>query len=85
MGIDVLYFGGCPNHDLTVKLVREIVTTLGVELEIREIEVSGPEQAQALRFLGSPSVRVNGRDVEPGAGDRTEFARTRADRQPFSI
>ena len=74
MAIDVLYFEGCPNYDPTVKLVREIMQTLGVDLEVREIEISGPEEAQAMRFLGSPSVRVNGRDVEPGADDRTEFA-----------
>jgi hypothetical protein len=27
-----------------------------------------------LRFLGSPTVRVDGRDVEPGADERDEFA-----------
>ena len=74
MGIDVLYFGVCPNHGPTIKLVREVMKTLAADLEIREIEVSGLEQARELRFLGSPSVRVNGRDVEPGADDRTEFA-----------
>lgn len=32
------------------------------------------EAAERLRFLGSPTIRVDGRDVEPGADDRNEFA-----------
>jgi len=31
------------------------------------------EAARNLRFLGSPTVRVNGRDVEPGAEERPDF------------
>ena len=74
MTIEVLYFEGCPNHEPTVQLAREVVETLGLSLAISQVEVAGPEEAEALRFLGSPSVRVDGRDIEPGAGERTEFA-----------
>ncbi len=74
MTIEVLYFEGCPNHQPTVQLVQEVVETLGLSLEVREVEVADSEEAETLRFLGSPSVRVNGRDIEPGADDRTGFA-----------
>lgn len=74
MAIEVLYFEGCPNHEPTVQLVREVVETLGLSLEVREVEISGAEDVEALRFIGSPSVRVDGRDIEPGADDRTEFS-----------
>ena len=74
MTIEVLYFEGCPNHQPTVQLVQEVVDTLGLSLEVSEVEVAGHEEAETLRFLGSPSVRVNGRDIEPGADDRTGFA-----------
>ena len=40
--------------------------------EVRLVEVT-PNDAERLRFLGSPSVRVNGRDVEPGAEERDTF------------
>ena len=33
-----------------------------------------PERAERLRFLGSPTVRVSGHDVEPGADERTDYA-----------
>ena len=36
--------------------------------------VSDLEAAERLRFLGSPTVRVHGRDIEPGADKRTDFA-----------
>jgi hypothetical protein len=35
--------------------------------------VDTPEDAERERFLGSPTVRVNGRDVDPGAGERTDY------------
>ena len=44
----------------------------GAELVVTRVEM--PEHAGQARFLGSPSVRVDGRDVEPGADARTDFA-----------
>ena len=64
--VEVLFFDGCPNHEPTVQLVRDVVAALGVAAELREVTVESAEDAEALRFLGSPSVRVNGRDIEPG-------------------
>ena len=44
-----------------------------VDARIERIEIDTPERAVRIRFLGSPSVRVNGRDVEPGADARDAF------------
>jgi len=72
--IEVLFFDGCPNHEPTVRLAREVVSALGMPAEIHEVVVETVEDAEERRFLGSPSVRVNGRDIEPGADDRAGFA-----------
>jgi hypothetical protein len=72
--IEVLYFAGCPNHAPTVDLAREVIAELGLDAAIREVPVETAEAAEALRFVGSPSVRVNGRDIEPAAREQTEFA-----------
>jgi hypothetical protein len=72
--VEVLFFEGCPNHVPTVQLAREVAAALGVAAEVREVAVETAEDAEALRFLGSPSVRVNGRDIEPDADGRTDFA-----------
>jgi hypothetical protein len=71
--IEILYFDGCPNHPAAVELVERVRRDLGVELELRPIEVPDAEAAQRQRFLGSPTVRVNERDVEPGAEQRTDY------------
>ena len=72
--VEVLFFPGCPNHEPTVQLAREVATSVGVSAEILEVEIESADQAEALRFLGSPSVRINGRDIEPGADGRSDYA-----------
>ena len=72
--IEILYFDGCPNHEPTVDLAREVVIELGLDAEIREVAVETPEAAEALRFVGSPSIRVNGVDIDPEAREQAEYA-----------
>lgn len=72
--VEVLYFDGCPNHGDAVALVERVAGELGLRPEIRLVRVPDGEAAAALRFLGSPTVRIGGRDVEPGAEERTDFA-----------
>ena len=74
MMIEVLYFEGCPNLEPTLSLANEVLSQLGLSADVREIEVRTPEDAKRLRFLGSPSVRVDGRDIEPGVESRREYA-----------
>lgn len=76
MKIEVLYFDGCPNHMPTAQRVRAIVKQEGVSAEVTEIEVKDESEARALAFPGSPTIRVDGLDVEPalrGSAD-TGFA-----------
>ena len=74
MNIDILYFEGCPNVAATRDVVRQVVGELGSEASVREVEVKDEEEATRLRFLGSPTVRVDGVDVEPAARERTDFS-----------
>lgn len=75
MKIEVLYFQGCPNHHATVEQVRRALSGEEITHVVEEIEVQDDSAAQALGFLGSPSVRVNGLDIEPDArvGQRVGF------------
>ena len=72
--VEILYFDGCPNHEGALKLVERVAMELRLEPEITLVNVPDPEAAARLRFLGSPTVRVGGRDVEPGAEERADFA-----------
>jgi hypothetical protein len=71
--VEILYFEGCPNHTATHVLVERIAAELRAMPDVRDVDVPDAEAAARLRFLGSPTVRVNGRDVEPGADERTEY------------
>ena len=71
--IEILFFAGCPNHEPTTNLAREVLSELGLEAEIREVPVETAEEAQTHRFIGSPTVRVNGNDIEPDGRDRIDF------------
>jgi hypothetical protein len=71
--IEVLYFDGCPSTDAFLPRLRDLLAQVGAtdRLELRRVETIGDAERQ--RFLGSPSVRVDGCDVEPGADERTDY------------
>ena len=71
--VEILYFDGCPNHEPAIALVERIGRELGIEPQIRLVNVPDQEAAQRLRFLGSPTVRVGGRDVEPHTEKRSDY------------
>jgi hypothetical protein len=71
--VELLYFEGCPQWQQTRGLVERVASELQVDVDLRPVEVADPETAVKLRFLGSPTVRVDGRDVEPGAEDRRGY------------
>lgn len=73
MRIEILYFDGCPHYQGAVDLVNDILDSNGIAADVEVIHVDDPEQARRLRFLGSPSIRVDGMDVEPAARARTDY------------
>jgi hypothetical protein len=72
MSIQVLYFEGCPNYESAVDLVRSLAGNEAIET----IEIRTQEEAVRRRFLGSPTILVDGVDVEPGARTRIDFGFT---------
>lgn len=73
--VEILTFPGCPNGAPARELVERAIAAAAVDVDLREIDVPDAKTAQRLRFLGSPTIRVNGRDVEPGADAREDFHR----------
>jgi arsenate reductase (thioredoxin) len=62
--VDVLVFDGCPHAEPAIRLAQAVAERLGPGIAVERIDVDTPEQAADLGFLGSPSIRVNGQDVE---------------------
>lgn len=71
--VEILYSDGCPNYGGALALVQRLAKELRLDPEIRLVNVPDLEAAARLRFLGSPTVRVGGRDVESGADQRTDY------------
>jgi hypothetical protein len=73
MTVELLYFDGCPNHEALLPRLRELLASAGLPADIELRRIDSDETAERERFLGSPTVRVDGRDVEPGAERRGDF------------
>jgi hypothetical protein len=73
MRVELLYSEDCPNHEALLRRVRELLADAGEreKVELRRIETD--DDARRQRFLGSPTVRVDGVDVDPDAGQRDDF------------
>jgi hypothetical protein len=74
MRVEVLYVAECPSHPAAVKLVKKILAAEGVATEIHEVLVRDEGMAEELRFCGSPTIRINGRDVSEGPAKEENFA-----------
>lgn len=73
MRIELLYFDGCPSHAAFLPRLRELLAQARVDAPIAERRVQSDADARRERFLGSPTLRVDGVDVDPDAGERTDF------------
>ena len=63
--IEFLYWEDCPSHPQAWSLLQEAMAELGVEIPVEQIEVVTDEAAERLAFPGSPTIRVNGVDIDP--------------------
>ena len=71
--IEVLYVEGCPNYRGALALVERVRAELGIDAELRTTLVRDQAAAEQARFPGSPTVRVDDRDVEPGGEPSAEY------------
>jgi len=64
MKIELLYWDGCPSHPEALELLQTVLAERGIEATVELREVRTDSEAEALRFPGSPTIRVEGRDVD---------------------
>ena len=65
MEIEFLFWQGCPSHPEARQLLDDVLTARGLEVEVKVREVHTQAEAEELRFPGSPTIRVDGSDVDP--------------------
>ena len=62
--IDYLWWAECPSHDEGAELLRVALAAEGLDVQVVSIEVTSEDEAQRLQFIGSPTFRVGGRDLD---------------------
>ena len=71
--IEVLYVQDCPHYPATLALVERVRAELGIDAELRPTLILDQAAAEQAGFPGSPTVRVDGQDVELGSEPVTEY------------
>jgi hypothetical protein len=67
--VELLYWEGCPSYPEARELLADVLGSRGVDAEIRMREVTTDAEAEELRFPGSPTIRIEGRDVDGSGAD----------------
>jgi hypothetical protein len=76
MRVELLWWEGCPSFSESLEDLRRILREEGVAADVELVEVRSDEQAQAERFPGSPTIRLDGRDAIPPAAGAEPFSLT---------
>ena len=72
INVEFLYFNGCPGHEQAYALLQEVLEQEDLDVEVSRIEVAGPEVVEEHRFMGSPSIRIDGVDLEGREAEETQ-------------
>ena len=71
--VELLWFADCPNHPEARRMVADAIERLAPGATFAEIDATDPEVAATHRFPGSPTIRVDGVDIEPGFRDPGDY------------
>jgi hypothetical protein len=71
--VELLWFSECPNHVEARRLLREVVDEVAPGFPIDDIDAGDPDVAARHRFPGSPTIRIDGRDVDPHFRDSGDY------------
>jgi hypothetical protein len=70
MEVELLWWEGCPSTPEALEELRRVLREEGLDDSVELVAVESDEQAERERFPGSPTIRINGRDIiPPGDGD----------------
>ena len=73
MKVELLYFDDCPSYKRLLPRLRALVDDHAPSAEIELRRIDSQDAAERERFLGSPTVLVDGEDVDPSASGRSDF------------
>jgi hypothetical protein len=71
--VELLWFAECPNHPAARRLLAVVIGEVAPGTPITDVDATDPALAERLRFPGSPTIRVDGRDVDPTYVDPGDY------------
>ena len=71
--VELLWFQGCANHPAARLMLEEVIGEVAPGTPIKDVDATDPVVAQRLRFPGSPTIRIDGRDIDPSFTDPGDY------------
>lgn len=71
--VELLWFADCANHEAARALLEEVIAELAPRTPIHDVDATDLAVAERLRFPGSPTIRVDGQDVDPAYVDPGDY------------
>ncbi|MEA2347271.1 MAG: hypothetical protein QOG62_1058 [Thermoleophilaceae bacterium] len=69
--VELLWWDGCPSHPEALADLQAALGELGLDPQaVKVVEVANEQEAERHGFIGSPTIRVDGRDVLPPEQDQ---------------
>jgi hypothetical protein len=79
--VKFMYFDDCPSHEDALNRLKKILAEESAEAELEIFQVETDEDAQRLSFPGSPTIFINGVDIDPNAASLQSALSCRAYRR----
>ena len=64
MKIELFYFDDCPSYERAQENLTDALRLEELAQEVEMVPVASEADAQVKRFIGSPTIRINGIDIE---------------------
>lgn len=73
LSIDVLHYEDCPHYGEAAEALKAVLEEEDVDAEEHMVAVSPGEEAEKWGFIGSPTILINGQDLEPEVDQETPY------------
>lgn len=71
--IEALFAPNCSSRDATLLMINKVSKNQAAKTDIKETTISSTPEANFSKFLGSPSIRINGKDIEPESVEKSDY------------
>jgi hypothetical protein len=71
--VELLWFADCTNHAAARRMLEEVIAELVPGTPVHDLDATDAATAERVRFSGSPTIRVDGRDIDPTCVDPGDY------------